>query len=151
MAVIQRMSKRLLWGLALCVALLGSLGAQTGDLGTRLKGFDQAERKAMKISSVELARLLAQGRVQLIDVRFVEEFAAWNMPLALNIPLNQLPERLDELDRSKLLVTACPHKDRAIMARTYLWSLGYEVRYLEDGLIGLAEHWRGDRVPPLPQ
>jgi rhodanese-related sulfurtransferase len=68
------------------------------------------------------------------------------MPYAINIPINELPKRLNELDKSKLIVTACPHKDRAIMARTYLKLKGYNTRYLVDGLIGLAEFLRGDNA-----
>lgn len=109
-----------------------------------LEGFTYEERVAMKIGTVELTVLLEEGKAQLVDIRFKEEFEAWHMPLAINIPLNELPRRLDELDRFKTIVTACPHKDRAIMARTYLKLKGYDARYLKDGLIGLAEYWRGD-------
>jgi len=38
----------------------------------------------------------------------------------LKIPLNQLPHRLNELPKDKIIVTACPHKDRAIIAMVYL-------------------------------
>ena len=38
------------------------------------------------------------------------------------VPLNELPERLGELPKDKIVVTACPHKDRAIIAMTYLRS-----------------------------
>jgi rhodanese-related sulfurtransferase len=62
----------------------------------------------------------------------------------LKIPLNELPGRLDELPKDKIIVTACPHKDRAIIAMTYLRSKGIKARYLTDGLIGLAENLRGD-------
>ena len=61
-----------------------------------------------------------------------------------NIPLNELPGRLKELDTSKVIVTACPHKDRATIAMVYLRSKGIEAKYLTDGLIGLAENLRGD-------
>lgn len=66
------------------------------------------------------------------------------MGSAINVPLNELPQRLNELDKDKLIVTACPHKDRAIMARTFLRLKGFNTRYLTDGLTGLAEYWRGD-------
>jgi len=111
---------------------------------TYLNNFTYEERKDMKINSVELSVMLEEGEAQLIDIRFKEEFEAWHMKSAVNIPLNELPKRLDELDRSKLIVTACPHKDRAIMARTFLKLKGFRSRYLVDGLIGLADYWRGD-------
>ena len=109
-----------------------------------LTAFTYEERKEMKIDSVELTVMLEEGTAQLVDIRFKEEFEAWHMGAAINIPLNELPQRLDELDKNKLIVTACPHKDRAIMARTFLKLKGFDTRYLTDGLTGLAEYWRGD-------
>lgn len=111
-----------------------------------LRHFDYAERKNMKISSEELVKLLQDGKAQLIDIRFREEFAAWKMGIARNIPLPELPERLQEIDRDKLVVTACPHKDRAILGRIFLTLNGYQARYLVDGLMGMADYLRGDRA-----
>ncbi len=111
-----------------------------------LSQFDYAERKNMKITSEELVKLLQEGKAQLIDIRFREEFAAWNMGIARNIPLPELPERLHEIDRDKLVVTACPHKDRAILGRVFLTLNGYQAKYLVDGLMGMADYLRGDKA-----
>ena len=111
-----------------------------------LSAFTYEERKNMKINKVELTVMLEESEAQLVDIRFKEKYEAWHMPASINIPLNELPKRLKELDKSKLIVTACPHKDRAIMARTFLKLKGYNTRYLTDGLIGLVEYWRGDNA-----
>lgn len=113
---------------------------------TYLSNFDYAERKAMKITSEELMSLLMQGKAQLIDIRFQEEFEAWHMGIAHNIPLNELPDRLGEIDQEKIIVTACPHKDRAILGRVFLTLNGYQAKYLVDGLMGLADALRGDKA-----
>lgn len=118
---------------------------------TYLNDFSYEERKEMKIDSVELTVMLEEGTAQLIDIRFKEEFEAWHMKSAINIPINELPLRLGELDKTKLIVTACPHKDRAIMARTFLRVKGFKSSYLVDGLIGLAEYWRGDSAKEFIQ
>lgn len=47
-------------------------------------------------------------------------------------PLNELPKRLAELLKDKIIVTACPHKDRSSIAMTYLRTKGYDDRYLTD-------------------
>ena len=49
-----------------------------------------------------------------------------------------------DLDKNKVIVTACPHKDRATIAMVYLKTKGFNAKYLEDGLVGLAEALRGD-------
>jgi rhodanese-related sulfurtransferase len=126
-----------------------SLSAQSYD--EYLSSFTYEERKEMKVNSVELSVLLEEGTAQLIDIRFKEEYEAWHMPYAINIPLNELPKNLDKLDKTKIIVTACPYKDRAIMARTYLKLKGYNSRYLTDGLVGLAKFLRGDNAKEFIQ
>lgn len=118
--------------------------APRSDLEGYLLHFDYAERRNMKISSRELVKLIKEGRAVLLDIRFKEEHEAWHMGFGLHLPMNELPKRLHELDRSKLIVTACPHKDRSALAMAYLKTQGFEVKYLEDGLVGLAEWLRGD-------
>ncbi|MEI6592287.1 MAG: rhodanese-like domain-containing protein [Holophagaceae bacterium] len=134
----------------LAVLTLGSpLQAQDAPLFTLeqyLLDFDYAERRDMKIGSKELVKLLQEKKAVLVDIRFKEEHAVWRMGFGLHIPLNELPKRLKELDRTKLIVTACPHKDRSALAMAYLKTQGFDVKYLEDGLLGLAELLRGDQA-----
>ncbi len=118
-------------------------------LGIYLSRFDCQERAKMRITSRELIPLLREGKAQLVDIRFREEREAWGMGFGIHIPLNELPNRLEELDKSKLIVTACPHMDRAILARTFLVLKGFEAKYLQDGLVGLADYLRGDKVLEL--
>jgi len=111
-----------------------------------LRGFDYDERIAMKIQLPELLKLYAEGKVQLIDIRFHEEYAAWRVGIGQHIPLNELPDRLEELDASKTIVTMCPHYDRAEIARLFLTLKGYRARYLTDGMLGIADQLRGDKA-----
>ena len=126
-----------------------SVYASDIELESYIKSFDYAARKEMKMDSKGLIDLLKQGKAQLIDIRFPEEYAAWKVGPSNNIPLNELPKRLDELDKNKIIVTACPHKDRATIAMVYLRSKGIQAKYLTDGLIGLAENLRGDNAKDL--
>lgn len=111
-----------------------------------LKGFNYQERKDMKINIPEMLQLYKLGKVQIIDVRFREEYAVFSFSFVQNIPLNELPDRLKELDSSKMIITVCPHYDRAEIARTFLTLKGYRSKYLVDGLLGLAEYLRGDKA-----
>ena len=120
--------------------------AQESEFETFLGHFDYEVRDEMKIDSKELVRLLIAGKAVLVDVRFKEEVAAWRTGFALNIPLNELPRRLGELPKEKIIVVACPHKDRSAIAMAYLRSKGYDAKYLTDGLLGLAELLRGERA-----
>jgi rhodanese-related sulfurtransferase len=141
------MKKNLMITVTIILALWGA-AAYAGEMSLEayLSGFDYDARKEMKINSEALVKGLAAGQIQLIDIRFKEEYEAWRMGFAKNIPLNELPGRLSELDKGKVIVTACPHKDRAGLAMAYLRTKGFQSKYLEDGLVGLAEHLRGDKA-----
>jgi rhodanese-related sulfurtransferase len=117
-----------------------------GDFESYLKSFDYEERSDMKIKMVEMLVMLEEGEAVLIDIRFPDEYEAWHMGFSKNIPLNELPSRLDELPKDKLIVTACPHNDRANIARMFLMLKGYNARYLSDGLLKTADFLRGDNA-----
>lgn len=111
-----------------------------------LSKFDYAERNAMKIKSHEALELYKAGKAVFVDIRFKEEYVAWNFPFMKSIPLNELPKRIGEIDKNKLIITVCPHYDRAEIARLYLTTKGYKSRYLTDGLLGMAAYLRGDEA-----
>ena len=128
-----------------CSILFGE-GLTSKSYDEYLKNFDLDERSSMKIRTVDMLDLVEKGEAILLDIRFAKEFEAWNMPFAKNIPLNKLPNRLDELPKDKLIITACPHNDRSNMARIYLTLKGYNARYLSDGLLKVADFLRGDNA-----
>jgi len=139
--------KRLLFTMILLAAFgSASVYAEDQSLTKYLSSFDYAARKDMKIDSKELAQLLIEDRAQLIDIRFKEEYEAWHMGVAKSIPLPELSKRHNEIDKTKIVVVACPHKDRAIIAMTFLRTQGYKAKYLKDGLLGFAEYLRGDKA-----
>ena len=111
-----------------------------------LKNFDYQERVDMKIKREELLKLFLKDEVQIIDIRFKEEYEAWNVSFIKNIPLNELPNRVNELDKNKTIIPVCPHYDRAEIARLYLVLNGFKSRYLTDGLLGVMELLRGDKA-----
>ena len=47
------------------------------------------------------------GTAIFVDVRGEPYYSQSHIPGALSIPLNELPERLDELDRSAWIITYC--------------------------------------------
>lgn len=116
------------------------------DFDSYLRAFDYEERLAMKIGLDELLDRYAKGKIQLVDIRFREEHAAWSVGIGQHIPLNELPDRLDELERDKTIVTMCPHYDRAEIARLYLTLKGYHARYFTAGMLKLVDYLRGDKA-----
>ena len=62
----------------------------------------------------------------MLDVRAQDEkeFAAF--PFALAIPIHELPMRLPEIPRDKLVATFCSGGDRANVAFAYLRAQGFD-------------------------
>ncbi len=114
-----------------------------------LEHFTYTSRKEMKISTQKMIDLVTQDQAVVIDIRFREEYAAWHLGFTHNIPLSELPHRLDELPKDKLIITACPHNDRANIARMFLTLKGYNARYLVDGLLRTMDALRGDAAKEL--
>ncbi|MBS0289552.1 MAG: HesA/MoeB/ThiF family protein [Proteobacteria bacterium] len=91
------------------------------------------------ISANELRRELNKGEaVFLLDVRTPEEFTAYNLGGVL-IPLNELSQRLAELDRNKMIVVYCKSGNRSIAATKILINQNFGVKYLQGGLIQWQE------------
>ncbi len=111
-----------------------------------LKGFDYDERKEMKIQIPELLEGYKKGKIELIDIRFKEEYESWHVGIGKHIPLNELPDRLNEIDKNKIVVTMCPHYDRSEIARLFLKLKGYRAKYLTDGMLKLVDYFRGDKA-----
>ncbi len=107
-----------------------------------LKRFDNSERRDMKIRIPELLELYQQKKVQIIDIRTLEKHEEYHLKFIRHIPINELPERLVELDKSKIIVTVCTNYDRAEMVRMYLILKGFSSKYLVDGMVGLSEYMR---------
>lgn len=97
----------------------------------------------MRIDIEEFIKLYNAGECELIDIRVPFEVARWQLNFGLKIPADELPDRLDELPENKLLVVACPGIDRSNVARTYLASRKFNVKYLQGGLLGLMTRLKG--------
>ena len=85
----------------------------------------------------------------LVDVRVPMETAVWGVSFGLRLPANELPERLHELPTDKTLVVACPMTDRSNMAYSYLVTKGFDVKYLQGGLLGLVDRLKGGRAKDI--
>jgi rhodanese-related sulfurtransferase len=67
------------------------------------------------------------GEALLLDVRTKEEAELFKLDaFGINVPLSELPDRLSELPKDKLICTMCPGKIRAAIAYTFLLSEGFE-------------------------
>lgn len=81
------------------------------------------------------------AQVQLVDVRLANEWEAGHIEGAVHVPEDELADRLDELDRQRLVVTVCRAGTRSDDAAERLRQAGFEAESLDGGL--LAWKWAG--------
>ncbi|MBQ9127568.1 MAG: FAD-dependent oxidoreductase, partial [Thermoguttaceae bacterium] len=81
----------------------------------------------------------------LLDVRTPEEFELATIPGAVNVPLDELRDRLGELDRSRPIVAFCQVGKRGYVAERILRQRGFDVFNLSGGF----STWRLFN-PPTP-
>ena len=91
------------------------------------------------VSAPELAALLSgeaehERTAQLVDVREPWEFELARLPGAVPIPLGQLPQAMDALDRDRPVVVYCHHGIRSQRALETLRAAGFDVRHLTGGI-----------------
>lgn len=102
-----------------------------------------------EITVQELKAMQEQGETPLIlDVREEHEYAIANLDGTL-IPLQQLPNRLDELEdrRDELIVVHCRSGGRSAQAVQYLRAFGFEnAKNLKGGILA----WSREIDPTMP-
>ncbi|MFD2628166.1 rhodanese-like domain-containing protein [Oceanobacillus kapialis] len=89
-----------------------------------------------EISAAELATKLKLGeKLNIIDVREDEEVAQGKIPGAEHIPLGQLPDRLNEVDKNNHYYLVCRSGGRSGKACTFLEEQGYDVINMAGGML----------------
>lgn len=88
------------------------------------------------ISASQLLARLDDDRdaVTLLDVREPDEFVAWSIPGARNVPLDQLGDREGELIAGRDVVTVCAVGSRATLAAERLGENGIDALVLDGGM-----------------
>jgi rhodanese-related sulfurtransferase len=64
--------------------------------------------------------LIKSGEATIIDVRTPAEFARGHVTGSINIPLNEIPSRMEELKSKKNIVLCCASGNRSGQATAFL-------------------------------
>ena len=85
---------------------------------------------------ISVEKLFETENVVFLDVRDKKEGEVINFNLemfgieTLQIPINELPDRLNELPKNKLITCFCSSGTRSAWAYIYLFSKGYNTKWL---------------------
>ena len=83
---------------------------------------------------------LAEDQPLLLDVRTVGEFAAGAIPDAVNLPVDELRNRLEELPQDREIVTYCQVGQRGYLATRILNQSGFTAINLSGGYKTYQSH-----------
>jgi rhodanese-related sulfurtransferase len=81
--------------------------------------------------------LAAQGAF-LLDVREANEWEAGRSALAIHVPLGEVPDRLDDLPKDRMIVCLCRSGGRSARATAFLMEQGFQAVNLEGGMMAWA-------------
>jgi rhodanese-related sulfurtransferase len=93
-------------------------------------------------------RIQNEPHLLLLDVREPNEFEFASIENSVLIPLNQIPQRLGELDPQQEIVVICHHGVRSLQACMYLVNSGFENVL---NLTGGINAWSSDCDSSVPR
>ena len=94
----------------------------------------------MEVEVLELKKMLKNKEVVLVDVREPYEVEICNIKGSLFIPMNEIPQNIEQLDKEKRYAVMCHSGVRSLYVSNYLNSLGYRTL----NIIGGIERWATD-------
>ncbi len=96
-----------------------------------------------------LSRYLQQGnRPVLLDVREPQEYDICHIPESVLIPMQQIPQRLNELNKEQEIVVICHHGMRSAQVGMFLEQNGFKNII---NLMGGVAAWAEDVDPQMPR
>ena len=150
----------------------GTLLPASGDLVIVAEGTDRSREAIMRLARVGIENVLgyldggvlawsaagyatatlpqltpielAESRLRVLDVRGAGEFATAHVPGARNIPLNELPRRIDEIKRDAPIAAICAGGYRSAMAASILARNGFND---VSNVIGGTSGWMAEKLP----
>lgn len=105
---------------------------------------DDLSGLAPKVTIFEVDDLVKKGAV-LLDIREREETLTNKIENSINIPLSELKDRFNELEKDKLYIVCCGKGQRAYNAVRFLIDNGYNAKYLSGGLTFYSSCFGGEK------
>lgn len=88
-----------------------------------------------EITFNDFYQLYQNEQLSLVDVREVEEFETLHLEGAHNLPLSQLTDTYDQLDKDLLHYVICKSGMRSARACQFLAEQGYDVINVQGGMM----------------
>ncbi|MBN2259885.1 MAG: hypothetical protein JW702_05050 [Clostridiales bacterium] len=106
---------------------------------SRLDYFGESRHK---INIDQAMKQYQMGEAVILDVRTSEELDYIRFGFARHIPLHELPDRMDEIDRDKMIIVFCTSANRSAIIYTYLKTKDYNARILSNPIEEIAGYFK---------
>ncbi len=115
------------------------------DAFSAVRNPGQRADEVRHVESEDAVKLLEEkdSSYILIDVRTKSEFEADHAPMAVHIPVDELPNRYMELGQTTHIIAVCQAGGRSAAAAEFLTSIGCSEIY---NVVGGMSSWSGPRV-----
>lgn len=70
----------------------------------------------VEVTPDEVKEKVDDGETQVIDIRSPEQYERGHIPGAINVPIHELPRRVDDLEWKEDVVVACPIGKSSVQA-----------------------------------
>ena len=90
-------------------------------------------RLYMNTISVEELEKIDSSKITIVDVRPADQYSRGSFPGAVNIPLDEFEERMESVDKEKMVYVLCHTGDRSRDCVEKLSDAGYEAVNIEGG------------------
>ena len=87
-----------------------------------------------EITFNDFYQLYQNSSLSVLDVREVDEFESLHLEGARNLPLSQLADTYEQLDKDQLYYVICKSGMRSARACQFLAEQGYDVINVQDGM-----------------
>lgn len=95
------------------------------------------------LPSIDAITAAASSDVVLLDVREFQEWMAGRAPSAIHIPMGEIVERIDEIDRTRRVVCICRSGNRSSRVTQYLLDQGFDAVNMTGGM----NAWASAQLP----
>ncbi|MEH6347490.1 MAG: thiosulfate sulfurtransferase GlpE [Bermanella sp.] len=85
------------------------------------------------INNEQLTELMTQQKINIVDTRDGQSFAAGHIPLAENLNNENVNEYINKTDKSLPVVVCCYHGNSSQGAAQFLFEQGFQQAYSLDG------------------
>lgn len=104
------------------------------------------QQRGSKLTLLQATQLINMGKTLVLDVRAAGQFATTHLRGARNIPLKELSQRLNELDKFKRknVIVVCQSGTQTVKAMNMLKKAGFTEVH---GLIGGIAAWQSQGMP----